>query len=58
MNTLQTSARHPVWQYYPPGWPKCWFCDLPAMDGHLTCGRLTCPEHDARLAQIQKAASS
>lgn len=33
---------------YPEDWPTCLFCDLPAMDGHLTCGRATCNEGSAR----------
>lgn len=33
---------------YPPDWPKCVFCDAPAMDGHLTCGRASCNESGAR----------
>lgn len=27
---------------------KCFFCERPALDGHLTCGRLECPEGAAR----------
>lgn len=27
---------------YPPDWPMCPGCGLPAMDGHVTCGRSTC----------------
>src|SRR5438034_255537 len=23
---------------YPADWPRCMFCDLPRLDGHLTCG--------------------
>lgn len=34
---------------YPADWPKCLFCELPALDGHFTCGRITCPEDEARL---------
>ncbi|MFB6460493.1 hypothetical protein [Bradyrhizobium tunisiense] len=33
---------------YPPDWPKCFFCDQPALDGHLTCGAIGCPEAQAR----------
>lgn len=33
---------------YPLDWPKCFFCDQPALDGHLTCGTLGCPEAQAR----------
>ncbi len=29
---------------YPLDWPKCPNCDLPAMDGHVTCGRAECDE--------------
>lgn len=32
---------------YPPDWPKC-HCGEPALDGHLTCGRLECDEAQAR----------
>lgn len=32
---------------YPPGWPSC-ACGLPALDGHLTCGTVTCDERAAR----------
>jgi hypothetical protein len=27
---------------------KCFFCERPALDGHLTCGRVECPEATAR----------
>jgi hypothetical protein len=27
---------------------RCWFCDQPALDGHLTCGRVECDEAKAR----------
>lgn len=40
---------------YPPNWPKCTLCDLPRLDGHLTCGRITCSESDAR--EIMRARS-
>lgn len=33
---------------YPDDWPACVFCGEPAMDGHLTCGRATCNESEAR----------
>lgn len=33
---------------------KCFFCDLEAMEGHLTCGLASCPEADAR-AQVHSA---
>lgn len=33
---------------YPPNWPTCFFCDDPVLDGHLTCGRASCSEADAR----------
>ena len=29
------------------GWPKC-ACGEPRLDGHLTCGRSTCSESEAR----------
>lgn len=37
---------------YPPGWPKCVSCDLPALDGHLTCGNAACDERHARMAKL------
>lgn len=33
---------------YPPDWPRCLFCEQPVLDGHLTCGALSCPEAQAR----------
>lgn len=30
---------------YPPGWPACPGCGEPALDGHVTCGRVECAEH-------------
>lgn len=33
---------------YPDNWPRCTFCELPAMDGHLTCGRSSCNESQGR----------
>lgn len=33
---------------YPPDWPTCVWCERPALDGHLTCGRATCSESGAR----------
>ena len=33
---------------YPSGWSSCTYCDLPALDGHLTCGRVECNETEAR----------
>lgn len=35
---------------YPPGWPKCPSCGLPALDGHITCGKLDCNEQRHRHA--------
>lgn len=32
---------------------KCMFCDKDALDGHLTCGEVTCPESTAR--EIKRA---
>lgn len=29
---------------YPPDWPKCPSCGLPALDGHITCGKAECDE--------------
>jgi len=34
--------------YPSDDWPTCVFCDEPVLDGHLTCGRVTCSESDAR----------
>jgi hypothetical protein len=36
------------WAAYPPDWPKCYFCERPVLDRHLTCGRVTCSESAAR----------
>ena len=33
---------------YPLNWPKCPNCGLPAMDGHVTCGRVECNEGSHR----------
>jgi predicted amidophosphoribosyltransferase len=38
---------------YPPGWPRCPVCGEDAMDGHITCGRVTCDES----AQRERAAA-
>lgn len=32
---------------YPKDWPAC-ACGEPVLDGHLTCGRVTCDEGGAR----------
>lgn len=34
--------------FYPQGWPSCPACGWPAMDGHITCGRLECNEGGRR----------
>lgn len=31
---------------------KCFYCDLDALDGHLTCGRVQCSESQARVEQL------
>jgi hypothetical protein len=41
---------------YPEGWPTCVLCDLPAMDGHLTCGSATCSE--AAVRDLQRRSNS
>lgn len=33
---------------YPPDWPKCPGCSEPAMDGHITCGKVECNEAGRR----------
>lgn len=33
---------------YPADWPRCPFCNAPALADHLTCGKATCPESTAR----------
>jgi len=33
---------------YPTDWPTCPGCGLPAMDGHITCGRAECNEGSRR----------
>lgn len=35
---------------YPPNWPQCPVCGLPAMDGHITCGGAACREGEQRRA--------
>lgn len=30
---------------YPDDWPRCPGCGAPALDGHITCGKLGCNEH-------------
>lgn len=32
---------------YPDNWPRC-LCGAAALDGHLTCGRASCSESEAR----------
>jgi hypothetical protein len=29
---------------YPTTWPRCPVCGDYALDGHITCGRASCPE--------------
>jgi hypothetical protein len=36
---------------YPKDWPKCPKCGDPAMDGHITCGKLECDELFERRAR-------
>jgi hypothetical protein len=36
---------------YPRDWPRC-ACGRPVLDGHLTCGRLTCDESGARANRV------
>ena len=38
---------------YPKDWPKCPACDAPALDGHITCGKLECDERAARIIREQ-----
>jgi hypothetical protein len=33
---------------YPADWPRCPACGEPALDGHITCGRVQCDEHRQR----------
>lgn len=33
---------------YPEGWPRCPKCNDFALDGHITCGRFECNEHQTR----------
>jgi len=33
---------------YPKDWPKCPGCGLPALDGHITCGKVGCDEAGRR----------
>ena len=33
---------------YPENWPRCPVCDDYALDGHITCGRFGCNEHEQR----------
>lgn len=33
---------------YPVGWPRCRRCGAPVLDGHLTCGSVTCSETEER----------
>lgn len=33
-----------VWSAYPADWPPCPGCGLPAIDGHVTCGKVECDE--------------
>jgi hypothetical protein len=50
---IEAQEKHRLEQYrkmigYPPDWPKCPGCGLPAMDGHITCGRVECDEGGRR----------
>jgi len=40
---------------YPVGWPRC-DCGKPVLDGHLTCGEVTCSETDARFRKYMAEA--
>lgn len=33
---------------YPAGWPACPGCGRPALDGHITCGDVSCDEGGRR----------
>jgi hypothetical protein len=33
---------------YPANWPRCPGCGQPAMDGHISCGRVECGEGSRR----------
>jgi hypothetical protein len=35
-------------ELYPAGWPTCPGCGCPALDGHITCGDVTCDEGGRR----------
>lgn len=41
---------------YPKDWPKCPGCGEPALDGHITCGKLECDERAARVIREQTGA--
>jgi hypothetical protein len=41
---------------YPKDWPKCPGCGEPALDGHITCGKLKCDERAARVIREQTGA--
>lgn len=41
---------------YPPNWPRCPGCGEPALDGHITCGRLECLEGAIRRARQRSGA--
>jgi hypothetical protein len=45
---LQQDRRRAVASMYPPDWPKCPGCGAPALDGHITCGNVTCDEGGRR----------
>lgn len=40
---------------YPSDWPKCVWCGDPALDGHLTCGKASCGESEARFQDAGRA---
>jgi hypothetical protein len=45
-----------IWSAYPPDWPQCPGCGLPALDGHITCGQVECNEAGRRAAAAIRAA--
>lgn len=41
--------------FYPPDWPRCVVCGDYALDGHLTCGRVSCDEAQARELEEERS---
>jgi hypothetical protein len=39
---------------YPNDWARCPVCDMPSLDGHITCGDVRCNEGEERRKQDER----